>query len=86
MSYFRFDDGSISPLVFADGVWTQDHEYDGSCSSGGSYRERLTGTYRLPQPLQDPITLLTGHGRVERSPGTACVSFDFDDKIQRTGD
>jgi serine/threonine-protein kinase len=83
---FLHDDKDGDPLVFADGAWTENGEHDGSCSSGGSYRVKASGTFPLPQPLQDPIPLLTGNGRAERSPGTACISFDFDVKYERTGD
>ena len=93
MSYIGFDDGEVTPLVFADGLWTENTEFDVSwaCSSGGSLHVRVSATYPLPQPQQDPITLLTGHRREERSPGTACVTdydgtFDFDRKFERTGD
>jgi serine/threonine-protein kinase len=45
---------------------------------------KVTATYPLPQPPQDPITLLTGHGHAEET--GACVSGDFDEKYVRTGD
>jgi serine/threonine protein kinase, bacterial len=39
----------------------------------------------LPQPPQDPITVLTGHGH-DDSTGSACVGGDYDEKLVRTGD
>ena len=73
MSFLYTDKGG-HPLVFADRVWTLRYEYDSSCPSGGSYHLTASGTYPLPQPLQDPITLLTGHGRLERSAGRLAVA------------
>jgi hypothetical protein len=40
--------------------------------------------YPLPQPRQDPITLLTRHGH-QTSTGSACSGGDFDEKFSRTG-
>jgi serine/threonine protein kinase len=39
----------------------------------------------LPQPLQNPITLLTGNGHQQQSEPCA-VSVDFDETFTRTGD
>ena len=78
--------GGAGALFFAGGEWTYTVEREAPCSYGGSSRVRDSATYPLPQPLQDPIALLTGHGRVERSPGTNCISFDYDEKFERTGD
>jgi hypothetical protein len=41
---------------------------------------KTTAPYPLPQPLQNPITMLTGHGHHEQS------GIDFDETITRTGD
>ena len=83
MSYFHNPDGAV-PLVFAGGQWTRNDEFDNPCPGGGTTHSKITAQYPLPQPLQDPITLLTGHGRREET--GACTSNDFDDKYVRTGD
>jgi serine/threonine protein kinase, bacterial len=46
---------------------------------------KLTAEYPLPDPLQDPIPLLTGHGS-NVTTGSACTGGDFEDKFERTGD
>jgi serine/threonine protein kinase, bacterial len=85
MSFFH-GPGGVVPLVFGSGKWIRDSEGDTSCSTGGTAHTKVTADYPLPQPPQDPITLLTGHGHIE-STGTVYVgSFDFGDKFVRTGD
>jgi hypothetical protein len=87
MSYFHDPEGA-APLVFAGGKWIYDHpEYDEPCPKGGTSHVKPTMTCPLPTPPQDPITLLTGHGRLEViGSGSACPSEDYDDKFVRTGD
>jgi hypothetical protein len=82
MSFFHGPDSTM-PLVFGGGKWSLDQEGDGPCSSGTAHM-KFTGVYPLPQPPQNPITLLTGHGHVDVT-GT-CPSSDFDSKFARTGD
>ncbi|MDT5303354.1 MAG: eukaryotic-like serine/threonine-protein kinase, partial [Mycobacterium sp.] len=43
------------------------------------------GQFPLPQPLQNPITVLTGHGRQDQT-GACAGSVVFDETITRTGD
>ena len=75
------------PLVFADGKWTVNYERDAICESGGTVHYRDTREFPLPLPPQDPIPLLTGHGRQEITGGTSCDGVhDFDEKFERTGD
>jgi serine/threonine protein kinase len=76
---------TVKPFVFAGGKWSWNDEYDGPCSAGGTSHTKVTAEYPLPQPPQDPITLLTGHGHGD-STGSACTSTDFDEKYVRTGD
>jgi serine/threonine protein kinase len=83
MSFFH--ENLAKSLVFANGKWTENTEGDSPCSTGGTSHTKVTADYPLPQPPQDPITLLTGHGHVD-STGSACVGGDFDDKFVRTGD
>jgi len=76
--------------VFGNGTWTRNTEFESACSGGGTDRgtdhSKFTATLPLPQPPQDPITLLTGHGYVENSPPAKCPSQAFDQKFTRTGD
>jgi serine/threonine-protein kinase len=46
---------------------------------------RKTGKYPLPPPLQNPITLLTGHGNQEQTQPCP-VTIEFDETFTRTGD
>jgi predicted Ser/Thr protein kinase len=84
MSYFHAPDHP-SALVFGGGKWSYDIEGDIPCPVGGTAHRKVTADYPLPQPPQDPIGLLTGHGHLEAS-GSACVGGDFNDKFVRTGD
>ena len=62
-----------------------DQEFDAPCPGGGTGHVTITAAYPLPQPPQDPITVLTGHGNLERT--APCTnSTDFDGKFVRTGD
>jgi hypothetical protein len=84
MSFFHSPD-FIAPLVFGSGKWSWDREVDQPCPAGGTSHVRMTAEFPLPQPPQDPITLLTGRGHQDET-GSACVSGDFDAKWVRTGD
>jgi hypothetical protein len=78
-------DGRWFEFVFANGKWTNSLEYDVPCPSGGTSHDKYSAEYPLPQPPQDPITLLTGRGHKE-STGSGCTSGDYDQKFVRTGD
>jgi serine/threonine protein kinase, bacterial len=84
MSLFHALDGVV-PLVFSDGKWTRDDEGTVPCSLGGTVHIKLTAEYPLPDPLQEPIPVLTGNGQ-NVSTGSACTGGDFEDKFERTGD
>ena len=87
MSYFH-SKTTDSPLVFSGGVWSSDegHDQEGP-GCGGPVYVKVTGQYPLPQPLQDPITLLTGHTHAEISgPPVCATTMDFDETYTRTGD
>ena len=84
MSLLHAIDGVV-PLIFSGGKWTRDDEGTVPCNLGGTTHIKLSAEYPLPDPLQDPIPLLTGHGHNE-STGSACAGGDFDDKFERTGD
>jgi hypothetical protein len=84
MSFF-YDPNTATPLVFGGGEWIEDHEYDTACPTGGTSHVKTLVHYPMPSPPQDPITLLTGHGRQDES-GSTCTGGDMDAKFVRTGD
>jgi serine/threonine protein kinase len=84
MSYFHTRLGD-SPLVFGDGTWIWDDESVSKCPTGGTTHFRSGAQYPLPQPPQDPIALLTGHGHWEQT-GSCAVDMDFDETFTRTSD
>jgi serine/threonine-protein kinase len=84
MSLFHAPDGVV-PLVFSGGKWTRDDEGTVPCNLGGTAHIKLTAEYPLPDPLQEPIPVLTGHGQ-NVTTESACAGGDFEDKFERTGD
>jgi hypothetical protein len=84
MSFFL--GGSWFPLAFANGTWTENTAYEGTCPAGGTNHVIESAVFPLPQPPQDPITLLTGNGHQEVTGNTKCQSKNFDQKFVRTGD
>ncbi|OBI81966.1 serine/threonine-protein kinase [Mycobacterium sp. E740] len=58
---------------------------DSQCKNGGTAHREISLQYPLPQPPQDPITLLTGRGHYTVTGGCPFNS-DFDSRVQRTGD
>ncbi|OBG30492.1 serine/threonine-protein kinase [Mycobacterium sp. 852002-51057_SCH5723018] len=87
MSYFH-SKTLDTPLVFGGGSWTLDVEHDEpGPQCGGPVFVKVTGQYPLPQPPQDPITLLSGQNRLEQSGSRSCSgSVDFVETYTRTGD
>jgi serine/threonine-protein kinase len=85
MSFFYESSGAVEPLVFADGAWSLATDFESTCPGRGSMRVKKTGQYPLPQPPQNPITLLTGHGNQEQSQPCP-VTIVFDETFTRTGD
>jgi hypothetical protein len=86
ISLFTSQSGSGEPLVFGGGNWVLDTLVHSTCSATRAPMQvKKTGQYPLPQPPQNPITVLTGHGRQEQSAPCA-ISADFDETLTRTGD
>jgi predicted Ser/Thr protein kinase len=86
ISYFYYIPGSrADPYVFENSQWTQSSESSVDCSSGGSFRISTASTLALPQPAQDPISRLTGHGRRDNLTATSCPSGDYNITVIRTG-
>jgi serine/threonine protein kinase len=86
MSLFHAPPGSAMALVFGNGNWVYDREFDSRCSKGGTSHAKITAQFPLPQPPQDPIALLAGHGHEEVTGPSGCPSTDVDIKFTRTGD
>jgi serine/threonine protein kinase, bacterial len=84
ISLFHAPDGVV-PLVFSGGKWTRDDEGTVPCNLGGTAHIKLTAEYPLPDPLQEPIPVLTGHGQ-NVTTESSCGGGDFEDKFERTGD
>jgi hypothetical protein len=84
MSYFHAKMGDV-PLVFGGGTWTWDESSDGKCPNGSPAHLNANGQYPLPQPPQNPISLLSGHGHWQQN-GSCAVTLDFDETFTRTGD
>jgi serine/threonine-protein kinase len=79
-------DEGYDVVVFAGGKWTLSYEGTHNCSDGGTEQLKYHWEFPLPQPAQDPITLLTGRGPREII-GTGCSgSFNENVKYERTGD
>jgi hypothetical protein len=73
------------PLVFAGGRWVWNEEGDNTCGGDGAMQHtKVTAEFPLPQPRQNPITVLSGHGTVEAP--DPCANGDFDGTFERTGD
>jgi serine/threonine protein kinase len=73
-------------FVFANGTWTRNTEFDSTCSLGGTAHVTSTASLQIPQPVQDPIPLLAGHGYADLAPGSKCRSQAYDESFTRTGD
>ncbi|MDT5095213.1 MAG: hypothetical protein QOH60_4576 [Mycobacterium sp.] len=84
ISLMHAPDGVVT-LVFGNGQWAQDTQGAVKCKLGNTVQVKITGTYPLPSPPDEPIQLLTGHGRVD-SPDTSCVGGEFNAKYERVGD
>lgn len=84
MSYF-YSENEDSPLVFDGANWVLDIGHAETAQGCTDLQVKTTGQYPLPQPAQDPIPLLTGHGNHQQT-GNCAVSVDFDEIYARTGD
>jgi serine/threonine-protein kinase len=85
MSYFHAP-SDFRPLIFSDGKWTSELEFDGKCPPpGGPTHLKYTAQFPLPQPPQDPIALLIGNGRQEQT-GNCAASTAVTETFTRTGD
>ncbi|HET6733376.1 serine/threonine-protein kinase [Mycobacterium sp.] len=77
------DDAKI--LLFSQNQWVlANTSSDSTCKNGGPAHREISLQYPLPQPAQDPITLLTGRGHYTLTGGCP-FSSDFDSRVARTG-
>jgi serine/threonine protein kinase len=76
---------TAKPMVFGSGKWIFSAELDGKCQNGATYHSKQYAEFLVPQPPQDPITQLAGHGRQEQT-GPCALTTDFDETFVRTGD
>jgi serine/threonine-protein kinase len=85
MSYFHEPSGDL-PMVFAGESWTWNIDADGTCPrTGDGTHLKASGQEALPQPPQDPIARLTGHGHQQQT--APCeMNADFEETITRAGD
>lgn len=85
MSFVHNAAGGL-PLVFAEEHWTLAIAEDVACPGSDSMTHvTTTARYPAPQPPQNPITVLTGHGHLTRS-GSCAIDTDFDEMLTRTSD
>jgi serine/threonine protein kinase len=86
MSLFHGPDGAAT-LMFANDKWTRNEDGTAACAAGGTVNVTITADYPMPAEVDNPIALLTGHGRQTVAAGGACTGGgDFQDKFERTGD
>jgi serine/threonine-protein kinase len=84
MSYFSVASGDL-PLIFDAGNWAYTDETDGPCPNGEMSHLSAAAQFPLPQPPQNPIPELTGHGTWVQT-GSCAVNLKIDETFTRTGD
>jgi serine/threonine protein kinase len=84
MSYFHSLTAD-TPLVFSGGNWVLDIQHPEEFTGCRNLHVKTSAQLPLPQPPQNPITRLTGHGHHEQT-GNCAISVDFDEIYTRTGD
>jgi serine/threonine-protein kinase len=84
MSYFSVAAGDL-PLIFDGANWDWKDESDGPCPNGEMSHLSATAQFPLPQPPQNPIAVLTGHGTWIQT-GSCAVNLGIDETYTRTGD
>lgn len=82
-----FNSDGQQAFIFFGGLsyWTRTLNTDGSCRNGQPNKQQMSITLPLPDPQQNPITMLTGRGTLNTL--TQCAgSQTFDVALTRTGD
>jgi serine/threonine-protein kinase len=73
-------------LVFSGAQWDlTTTSSNAACTNGGRADRNFSAQYPLPQPPQDPITLLTGRGHYTIT-GDCPFDSDFESRVERSGD
>ncbi|WP_188113111.1 serine/threonine-protein kinase [Mycobacterium simiae] len=85
MSYFHAPPDGSKPLVFGGRTWVLSTEEHVKCRNGGTSHVANTAEFAPPQPPQDPIVRLTGHGHHQQS-GSCSHITEFEETFERTGD
>ncbi|MBI3224419.1 MAG: serine/threonine protein kinase [Mycolicibacterium cosmeticum] len=85
ISYFHDPSTVAVPLVFADDAWTLSIDIQEKCTDTDLIQVTKQAQFPLPQPLQNPITTLTGHG-VQTQAAPCAATVEFDETFTRIGD
>jgi serine/threonine-protein kinase len=73
-------------LIFSGDQWVlTTTSSNAECTNGGRADRVFSAQYPLPQPPQDPITLLTGRGHYTIT-GDCPFNSDFDSRVERSGE
>jgi serine/threonine protein kinase len=73
-------------FVFSGAQWDlTTTSSNAACTNGGRADRNFSAQYPLPQPPQDPITLLTGRGHYTIT-GDCPFDSDFESRVERSGD
>jgi serine/threonine protein kinase len=73
-------------LVFSGAQWDlTTTSSNAACTNGGRADRNFSAQYPLPQPPQDPITLLSGRGHYTIT-GDCPFDSDFESRVERSGD
>jgi serine/threonine-protein kinase len=86
ISLFHRAPAKAFPLLFDSGTWTYQTEFDAPCSLGGTSHLKIAVPFPLPQPPQDPIATIIGHGHEDVAATTRCKSTDVTINFTRLGD
>jgi serine/threonine-protein kinase len=84
MSYFVVSAGDL-PLVFDGGKWIWTDRTEGPCPNGDMSTLKADAQFPLPEPPQNPISQLSGHGTWVQT-GSCAINLEFDETFTRTGD
>lgn len=83
---FWLNPDDVKNLLFSDNKWVLTNTTSqAQCQNGGTAQREISLEYPLPQPKQDPISLLTGRGHYTLT-GACPFNSDFDSRVERTGD
>ncbi len=84
MSYLVVASGDL-PLVFDGTAWVDSNQTEGPCPSGDLATLKADARFPLPEPAQNPIQRLNGHGTWVQT-GSCAVELEYDETLTRTGD